>query len=487
MSLKNKVQLITYADSLGKNLQELHFLLNRHLKKAIGGVHILPFYPSTADRGFCPTEYDTVDPKFGTWEDVEKIAKDYDLMADFIPNHISRQSKYFQDYLSKGKQSKYYDMFLQISKLWPDGRIPEEELKNIYLRKPSAPEFLIEFPDGSKEYIWQTFESDQQIDLDIKSKTYRDVYGGFFLYMLRRGVKLVRLDALAYVTKKVGTDCFFVEPDIWEYLDWIKKYSQAFGAELLPEIHGNYKYQQKFVEHGLMVYDFVLPLMTAHAVFEGNSQNLKNWFRICPRKQVTTLDTHDGVPVVDCEGFMKAEEIERTWQTMVNQNGGQINYNYNGDGSKEVYQIDGSYFSLLGEHEDRYVMARAIQLLAPGIPQVYYNGLLAGKHDHEAMSKFTGQKVGAWGRELNRHNYSIDEAEEFFAKPIVKRIVKLMEFRSNAPAFDGSLEINDSESYILDLSWRMGEYYAKANLDLKTYKIQIEYNDGHKNVHTFQG
>lgn len=475
MPLKNKCHLITYPDSLGKNIQELHFVLNRYLKKAVGGVHILPFYPSTADRGFCPTQYDMVDPKFGTWEDVEKIAKEYDLMADFIPNHISRQSKYFQDYLKKGQNSEFYDLFLQIRKLWPEGEIPAEELKNIYLRKPHAPQALIDFPDGTKEYIWQTFESDQQIDLDIKSKVYKDVYGGFFLYMLRRGVKLVRLDAIAYVTKKVGTSCFFVEPDVWEFLDWVKKFSDAFDAELLPELHGDYSYQQKFSSHGYRVYDFILPLMTAHAVFEADSSNLKEWMKICPKKQVTTLDTHDGIPVVDCEGFMKPDQIERTWKKMVNEYGAEINYNYQGDGTKEVYQIDGAYFSLLGENEDAYITARAVQIFTPGIPQIYYNGLVAGKNDFEGVNKFTGQRVGGWGRDLNRYNYSLEELEVCFEKSVVRRLLKLMEVRNDCEAFNGDLKVLESPNDQLNLIWETLDSYAKALIDLKALKVEIEY------------
>jgi sucrose phosphorylase len=92
MSIQNKVQLITYPDSLGANLLELHYVLRRYLRRYIGGVHMLPFYPSSADRGFSPLTYDEVDPAFGTWEDVERIGADFDLIIDFMVNHISRQS-----------------------------------------------------------------------------------------------------------------------------------------------------------------------------------------------------------------------------------------------------------------------------------------------------------------------------------------------------------------------------------------------------------
>ena len=121
MSIQNKVNLITYPDSLGSNLLELHYVLRRYLSHAVGGVHLLPFYPSSADRGFSPLTYDEVDPAFGTWDDIDMIGKDFDLTYDFMVNHISRQSTYFQDYIDKGPDSEYADMFLSFNKLSPNG------------------------------------------------------------------------------------------------------------------------------------------------------------------------------------------------------------------------------------------------------------------------------------------------------------------------------------------------------------------------------
>jgi sucrose phosphorylase len=128
MRIRNKVQLITYPDSLGANLMELHFVLRRYPKKAIGGVHILPFYPSSADRGFAPMTYDEVDPVYGDWEDVDRIGTDYDLTVDFMVNHISRQSAFFQDYLQKGPDSEFADMFITFDKLSETGEIDEADL-----------------------------------------------------------------------------------------------------------------------------------------------------------------------------------------------------------------------------------------------------------------------------------------------------------------------------------------------------------------------
>ena len=148
MTMQNKVQLITYPDSMGGNLLMLHYCLRKHLMQAVGGVHILPFFPSSADRGFAPLTYSEVDPQFGTWDDIEKIAADFDLTVDFMVNHISRQSAFFQDYLENGEASEYADMFLSFNKLMPGGEISDEDLAKVYTRKPRPPYTVIERADG---------------------------------------------------------------------------------------------------------------------------------------------------------------------------------------------------------------------------------------------------------------------------------------------------------------------------------------------------
>lgn len=122
MKLTNKVMLITYPDSLGDNLKDLQHVLSSQLDGVVGGVHILPFFPSAGDRGFSPVDYQQVDPKFGDWNDIQTLAKNYYLMFDFMVNHISKHSKYFQDFLQNHDQSKYRDLFIHWDEFWPAGR-----------------------------------------------------------------------------------------------------------------------------------------------------------------------------------------------------------------------------------------------------------------------------------------------------------------------------------------------------------------------------
>lgn len=473
MGIRNKVQLITYPDSLGMNLAECHYVMKKYLSRAIGGVHLLPFYPSSADRGFSPMTYDEVDPVFGTWEDVKKIARDFELIVDFMVNHISRQSEYFQDYIEKGEESEYADLFLSFRKFSPDGEISEEDLGKVYVRKPRLPYWVLTRPDGSEEKIWCTFDY-EQIDLDYRSPKTREIMRQFILRLARCGAKMIRLDAIGYTTVKLGTDCFFLEPEIWELLNWIRDLTEPFDVLLLPEVHKDYTYQMRIAEKGYWVYDFALPFLVINALYHHTSSHLQNWLNICPRRQLTTLDTHDGIGVVDVGDLLSPEEVGKTVQGLYDK-GSNIKPIYSGQDydNLDIYQINCTYYSALENNDDSYMTARTLQFFTPGVPQVYYVGLLAGENDVELVEE---TKVG---RNINRHNYSLEEVESAFQKPVVKRLLKLMEFRNTHPAFDGSFDIESSPEHHMRLRWTNGSHEARAFIDLQDYKTRIEYTDPH--------
>lgn len=471
MSLQNKVQLITYPDSLGRNLPELHYVLRKYLSKAVGGVHILPFYPSSADRGFAPLTYEAVDPAFGTWKDVEKIGCDFDLIIDFMVNHISRQSVFFQDYLENGEASAFADMFLTFRKLSADGEISDADLAKVYTRKPRPPYTVIERMDGSKEKIWCTFDY-EQIDLDFKSPKTREVMRNFLIHLARSGAKMIRLDAFAYTIVEVGTNCFFLEPQVWELLDWLNDFANAFGTEVLPEVHEHHRYQLKLAEKGYWVYDFALPMLVLNALYHHTSEKLVHWLKNCPRKQFTTLDTHDGIGIVDVEGLLSQEEIDRIVDGLYkNESSAQKLYSGADYQNLDIYQINCTYYSALECNDDSYLSARAIQFFSPGIPQVYYVGLLAGKNDIELVERTL------LGRNINRHNFDLDEVRTAFHQEVVQRLLRLMEFRNSYPAFDGEFEILDAPDNEIILSWRLPPYETTAFVDLLNYRTRIEYFD----------
>ena len=469
MDLENKIQLITYPNSLGSNLPELHYVLRKYFLKAVSGVHILPFYPSSADRGFSPLTYDEVDPNFGTWEDVEKIGEDFDLIVDFMVNHISRQSIFFQDYLNKGQNSAYADMFLNFKKLVKSGWIKDDDLDQVYTRKPRAPYQVLERPNGALEKIWCTFDY-EQIDLDYDSKVTREVMRRFLIRLARHRPKMIRLDAVAYTTMELGTNCFFLEPKIWELLDWFNDFAQAFDTLILPEVHEHYSYQLKLADKGYWCYDFALPMLVLNAIYTGQTAPLENWFNICPKKQITTLDTHDGIGVVDVVGLLTQEEIDTTLNHLYGR-GSNIKRTYSGPeyGNLDVYQINCTYYSALGCDDNAYITARCIQFFAPGIPQVYYVGLLAGENDIQLLEK-TRQ-----GRDINRHNYSLEEVAEAVKKPVVKRLLHLMEFRNTHPAFNGEFKATTAKAATLKMEWQSPPHRAWARINVKTNQCQIHY------------
>ncbi|MDT3425419.1 sucrose phosphorylase [Paenibacillus forsythiae] len=479
MTIKNEIMLITYADSLGKNLRETAELLSSHFKGIIGGVHILPFYPSSADRGFAPLTYEEVDPEFGNWEDVAKIASDFYLMYDFMINHISRSSAYFKDFQENKDASPFRDLFIRYKDFWPGGEPTQEDVDAIYKRKPRAPYIDVTFADGTTEKIWCTFD-EEQIDLNLYTETTKQFVKEQLQGLAERGASIIRLDAFAYATKKPGTSCFFIEPDTWEMLDEVKAILEPYGAELLPEIHEHYSIQLKLAEKGYWVYDFALPMLVLHALYSGKSERLTHWLNICPRKQFTTLDTHDGIGVVDAADLMTPEEIEETKNNLFSQ-GANVKrvYNTMAYNNLDIYQLNCTYYSALGDDDDAYVLARAIQFFAPGIPQVYYVGLLAGKNDIELLEE---TKVG---RNINRHYYTKEEALENLERPVLKRLFALMKFRNSYGAFDGNLTVVDNGGGSkLELIWRNGPLRAVLSADLATRVFTVHYTDEHTGEET---
>lgn len=468
MNLQNKIMLITYADSMGKNLKELHEVLNKHYREAVGGVHILPFFPSSADRGFAPMRYDKVDEAFGNFSDIESIGKDYYLMFDFMVNHISASSEYFQDFLQKKESSEYKDFFIRYSKFW-NGEPTQEQIDKIYKRKPRAPYIEAEFEDGSKEKIWCTF-CEEQIDLDVAKDKTKEFIRRTLKDMCRHGAAVIRLDAFAYAVKKADTSCFFIEPDIWELLYDIEKIVKEENAEILPEIHEHYTIPMKIAEKGFWIYDFALPVLTLHALYNHTGKYLKDWLEKCPMKQFTTLDTHDGIGIVDVKDLLPDEEIEAVKEQMYSQ-GANVKKIYSSEAynNLDIYQVNTTYYSALGNNDDAYLLARAIQFFAPGIPQVYYVGMLAGSNDIELMERTKN------GRDINRHYYTAEEVEKEQSRPVVQKLKELMVLRNTHPAFslDGTIEVSTDEDKLI-ITRKFGKESITLKANLTTYQFDVK-------------
>lgn len=475
--IENKAMLITYADTLGGGLRQLDRVLDQYFPGAFGGIHVLPFFPSSGDRGFAVIEYDRVDPAFGDWAEIDRLGERYYLMADFMLNHISVRSREFQDYMKNGDASPYRDMFLHWDEFWPGGEPTDAELDALYRRKAGGPYLTFKRADGKEVKLWNTFFA-EQIDIDPHAQPTREYYRRN-LSLLASHVPLVRFDAFAYAAKVPGTSCFFVEPQIWEVLETGMKPLREAGAQMLPEIHENYTIQLKMAEKGYWVYDFALPALLLHGLHFGRTDRLIHWLNICPRKQFTTLDTHDGIGLVDVAGLLREEEIDAT-QKVVDQLTADVKPYIPFPTVVRVpgkpvqrYQMMTTYYSALGCDDRAYLLARAVQFFTPGIPQVYYVGLLAGENDIE------GLRHDADPRTVNRHAFTEQEIAAAVEKPVVKRLLELMRFRNTCPAFDGEVTVGPAGGGgRLAITWTNGDCAATLAADFRDKSFVITQRKG---------
>lgn len=440
-------QLLTYPDSLGGDLASLRRLLDGPFRGLFGGVHVLPPFPSSGDRGFAPITYREIEPRFGTWADIRALAADHDVLLDLMVNHLSRRSDEFRDFEQHGRASRFADLFITLDKVWPGGEPAPGDVARIFLRKPDDPFSTITIGDtGQRLRIWTTFGrpdgSSEQVDLDLRSAATRRLIADWFAFFASQGVSIVRLDAVGYVVKEPGTSCFMVEPAIWEAIDWLIEAAGREDLTVLPEVHDSPSTHEKLSARGYWTYDFVLPGLTLLAFETGEAARLAAHLARSPERQFTTLDTHDGIPVKpDLEGVISPAEMLRLADVVL-ERGGNINRilaEEHADGV-DVHQLNATYFSALGADEDRYLAARAIQLFAKGIPQIYYVGLLAGANDHEAVAA-TGE-----GRAINRHDHTEAEIAAALERPVVRRLLELVRLRAEHPAFTGSLEVTTPAS-----------------------------------------
>ncbi len=465
-------QLLTYPDSLGGSIGAITRLVRGPLAGCFAGVHVLPPFLSSGDRGFAPIDYRQIDPAFGDWDDIRDLAQDHDVMLDLMVNHISRQSPEFQDFEQHGRASAFADLFITLDKVWPDGDPPTKDVARIFLRKPNDPFSTITIGDtGETETIWTTFglgDRVEQIDLDLTSSATCALIAGWFEWFASQGARIVRLDAVGYVVKKPGTSCFMVEPEIYDMLDWLVETAGEHGLVVLPEVHDHYSTHQELSARGYWAYDFVLPGLLLHAFESGDVRRLAEHLAGSPERQFTTLDSHDGIPVrPDLDGILEPAQMAALADGAVAK-GGNVN-RILGDtaGGVDVHQLNCTYYSALGADDDRYVAARAIQLFARGVPQLYYVGLLAGENDYEAVEQ-TGE-----GRAINRHDYTDQEIGAALDRPVVRRILDLVRLRKEHPAFDGELEVAVEDTSLIRMTRFHGRDFAELMVDIVTGEMSV--------------
>ncbi len=335
-----------------------------------------------------------------------------------------------------------------------------------------------------------------QMDLNAESEDVWDFYDETLRKLRDYGAKLVRLDAFAYLHKEVGKANFFNKPGTWQYLRRLKWMAEKYDLVLVPEIHAEYGsgLHEEVSENGFPVYDFFLPGLVIDALDRGTNQHLLRWMGELIDKNIKTINMlgcHDGIPVLDLkgksvsggyrEGLLSDEQIEEVISNIL-ERGGRIKNLYGANGKKiAYYQVNATYYSALGEDEQKLLLARAIQMFTPGIPQVWYLDLFAGKNDYEAADR-----GGTGGhKEINRTGLTMGDVGKGLRKAVVRDQLQLMRLRNISPAFSGELEIVETEPHILHLNWKHPTCTATLIADLHDHSFTVRHSDGIEQVMTF--
>jgi sucrose phosphorylase len=476
--MKNQVQLITYVDRLGGgSLSALHHLLNGPLAGLFGGVHILPFYypKNGTDAGFDPIDHMMVDPSLGSWADIKHLGQDVDLIADLIVNHVSSSSPQFLDYSKKGDVSIYKNMFLTMDSIFPNGAT-EADLLTIYRPRPGLPFSYVTLKNGQKRLLWTTF-SKKQVDLNVMHPQGKAYLQSVLQTLHDNGISMVRLDAIGYAVKKPGSSCFMI-PETFAFIENMTKQAAALEMEALVEIHSHFRRQIEIARQVDRVYDFALPPLVLHAIFNHTGRYLKQWLEISPRNAVTVLDTHDGIGVIDIgaddseyedrPGIIPSKELD-TLVEKIHSNCNEQSRLATGAAASnlDLYQVNCTFYDALGRNDNDYLLARAIQFFVPGVPQVYYVGLLAGENDMTLLAK------SGVGRDINRHYYTLDEIDRAIQRPVVQSLFELIRFRNQHPAFNGTFSLPETGDSEIALRWDNDDDWALLEVDLALGQYQI--------------
>jgi len=354
-----------------------------------------------------------------------------------------------------------------------------------------------------KEDIVSVVEQDRQylgqMDLNAQSQEVWDFYDETLKKLREHGGSLVRLDAFAYVHKEPGRANFFNEPGTWEYLNRLRGIADKYDLVLLPEIHSEYGegIHEKMAANGFPVYDFFFPGLVIHVLEQGTNKYLLRWINELVKKDIRTINmlgSHDGIPVLDLkgkdtadvsrEGLLSDEDIGTVIETIMDR-GGRVKDLYGPDGRKiAYYQVNATFFSALGEDERKLRLARAIQMFMPGIPQVWYLDLFAGKNDYVAADR--GGPGGH--KEINRTTLTISDIEERLNHIVVRDQMEIMRLRNTSPAFDGELTVGSTDVHHLHLTWKHQACVATLSADLCDFSFSITHklNGGEEKVMSYR-
>jgi glycosidase len=445
------VILITYGDQFQEPgvppLQTLEQVLTEPLGGITSGVHILPFFPYSSDDGFSVIDYTRVNPEYGTWADVERLGSKYRLMFDAVINHISRKSDWFQRFLAG--DPAYADWFITVD--------PGTDLSQVV--RPRALPLLTTVQTATGERsVWTTF-SDDQIDLNYAHPAVLLKILELLLFYVEKGADIIRLDAIAYLWKRIGTPCIHLE-ETHRVVKLMRCVLDAVAPGTILITETNVPHEENIsyfgspvaksggTDEAQMVYQFPLAPLVMHSILSGDARVISQWASELetPAPQATFFNftaSHDGIGVMPARGLLTVSEIQRLVDTALT-HGGEVSYKTNPDGSRSVYELNISYFDALSDpaagepmagQVARFAVSQAIMLSLVGVPGVYVHSLLGSRSWREGMT-LTGRN-----RTINREKFDRASLERELSDPnslrtrVLSAYGNLLRARVSDPAF----------------------------------------------------
>jgi len=403
--------LITYGDMVkgpGETpLSALHEFVNSYDNGAVNTLHILPFFPYSSDRGFAVVDFKLVDPTLGTWADIRRKKRRYDLMFDAVLNHVSSRSEMFREFLNGNP--RYQGFFIAYDS--PDELTAEQRGK---IFRPRTSDILTRFDTITKpQWVWTTFSEDQ-IDLNFRNPEVLLQVLDSVLFYIRQGADILRLDAVTYIWAEPGTESVHL-PETHEVVKLLRDVvdSVGLGVALLTETNvpheKNISYFGDGYDEAHMVYNFALPPLVLHTFYREEASTLSQWAgEVHPSSELTTffniLDTHDGIGLMGAKEILSREDIAFIIET-ASDRGAYISYKMTENRTEEPYEINTTWWSAInGDNNQeemtrqvkRYVASRSIALVIQGVPAIYVHGALGTINDHQRVEE-TGVK-----RDVNR-------------------------------------------------------------------------------------
>lgn len=482
--------LISYADSIkGKTSVPLKTMLTfakEHLKGIFSAIHFLPFYPYSSDDGFSVIDYYAINEEVGSWSDIKDISCDFDLMFDFVLNHISAKSEWFKKYLASDPEFK--NLAIDID--------PKTDLKMV--TRPRALPLLTPFTkdNGQQVNLWTTF-SDDQIDINFKDPDILFKMIEVLIFYVNAGAKLIRMDAIAYGWKELGTNCIHLKQihDVVKLfravLDKISPTTVLITETNVPHKE-NISYFGNNGDEAQMVYNFTLPPLLFYTFIKGNSEILTNWAKTLTTtsKETTFFNftaSHDGIGVRPLEGILPEDQIQILADVTIN-NGGKVSYKHNSDGTKSPYELNITYVDALKKegdtdnlHAKRFLASQSIAMVLPGVMATYIHSLL-GSHNDLVGLKETGRN-----RTINREKLDIDKInsaladKNSFRSLVFEKYMNLLKIRREQSAFSPSASFEilniSSELFCIKRTSERQTIYAVTNISNNNITFNLEINE----------